>query len=74
MNKYIAVAITVLGGIAAGLSQVPYTWAHITVAAVSAMNAALAGGAGIATVATQRATVKATTPPPNFWPDAGKGK
>jgi hypothetical protein len=76
VNKWLALGVTVLTAVAAGISQAPYPWAHIAVGCLSAVAAVLSGGAGVATVATTRATATASRTDSSgvFWPNHMEGK
>lgn len=56
--------MTVLTAVSAGLAATPYSWAHVAVIGLTAAAGSLAAGSGVATIATQRAMVKAQS---TFW-------
>jgi hypothetical protein len=64
MNKIMAIMITVLSGITAALSTLPYGWAHVAATACAAGMGAMGLSAGAYSMGATRITPQAVP----FWP------
>lgn len=71
MTKYMAMTITVISGVTAALSTLPYGWAHIAATACAAAMGATGLGAGAYNLGLSNRTqpqIKAN----EFWPESGQ--